>query len=259
MKKLYGNSKEFSSFPVSGRIYDDTIDGYFPLPESIRQMLLRLKFCSAWISIVEAPFIDLPNLPATSLVPVRLHPDTPCGTIQYMALVATLDNDKVRLSGVARWSWLTSRSTRADIFPLSARLAEPAYVRGIGLYRGKYKTSSYGDIAITDSTTGNSSKIAGGIAWGKTSKWPGIQALDALGWNSGLFWGLQHHESRIVYLNDENACLAKAPAEDMTMPTGISAKITAESTFEYLILDPHHHDIMEHIRPLVSDHQISSL
>lgn len=206
--------------PVNGRIFEDTIDGYFPLEESVRQLLLRHQFGSAWISIVEAPFIYLQDLPATSPVPMKLLADTPGGIIQYMALIAYLQEEQISLRGVARWAWLTEDPSYLNTLPKDCRLAEPAFVRGIGLLPGQINTRSFGQILQAEASSD--------IALVDLANQSAREALDRLGWDTGIFWGLQHEVNNILALNQNPACLG-----DLY----VTADKTKASTgnFEYLI------------------------
>lgn len=206
--------------PVSGRIFEDTVDGYFPLQESIHQLLLRQQFQSAWVSIVEAPFIYLQDLPDTSPVPMKLHADTPTGIIHYMALVATLRDNGIQLSGVARWTWLTGDSTRLNTFPKNCRLAEPAFVRGIGLHPGNFSTHSFGQISLADASSD--------IALVDLANQSARQSLAKLGWETGLFWGLRHATNDIPSLKNTAAWLGDSA-------TNADKLITTGNSFECLV------------------------
>ena len=79
--------KAQKSVPVSGDLFEDTMDGYFPFRESVRQMMARNGFAAAWISLAHAPMMDLPDVAADAPVPLRLRPEA-AGTIRSMALIA---------------------------------------------------------------------------------------------------------------------------------------------------------------------------
>lgn len=134
-----------SAIPVEARIFEDILDGYFPLGVTIGQMLDRQDIESAWISLDHAPFFSLPGVPATAPVPLRLG-QLQAGTIDRMSLIATRKMDEVHLSGVANWSWMTIAPSHDSLFSPLYRLAEPAFVRGIGLVRGSFETKRFGSL-----------------------------------------------------------------------------------------------------------------
>ncbi|MBO6776367.1 MAG: hypothetical protein JJ897_12890 [Marinibacterium sp.] len=113
--------------PVAGTVFEDTIDGYFPLHLSLRQMLNRQDFAAALVILRHAPIMHLPGLPEDAPVPLRL-PDGKAGLIHRLMVLATRDEKGASLQSVGRWRWLT---TEAPLGP-STRLAEPAFLRGIG-------------------------------------------------------------------------------------------------------------------------------
>lgn len=239
MNPSHPNGSGQRCLPVNGRVFEDTIDGYFALQESLLQLLVRQQFTSAWISIVEAPFIVLPDIPPTSPVPMKLHPHTPSGIIQYMAVVAAVRNDKIQLSGVARWSGLTQDSAFQQKLPQSLRLAEPAFVRGIGLMAGEFETRNYGHISTA--------KSPGDIALLELRNQSPKQALHRLGWETGLFWGLQHNENTILRFNESNICIAE--------PRPLKPEYNdAEPAFEYLALNTGLQYPLATLKHLASEH-----
>ncbi|MDF0595192.1 hypothetical protein [Psychromarinibacter halotolerans] len=143
--------KAQKSVPVSGDLFEDTMDGYFPFRESVRQMMARNGFAAAWISLAHAPMMDLPDVAADAPVPLRLRPEA-AGTIRSMAVIAVASVKGLRLRGAARWSWLGPRQGADETFDPAWRLAEPVFVRGIGLLplRGDdeaIETEGFGRIA----------------------------------------------------------------------------------------------------------------
>lgn len=122
-----------SLLPVAGRRFDDLLDGYFPLGESIGQMMTRQGFAAALLRLTQAPMLHLPDLGPEAPVPLRIPPDH-AGLIQDMQLFATLRDGRAELRGTAVWHW--QRTGPTDHLPRDIRLAEPAFVRGIGLLPG---------------------------------------------------------------------------------------------------------------------------
>lgn len=118
-------------WPVPGRAFEDILDGYFPLGESVRQMMARNRFTSIWINLLHAPVMDLPGLPPTAPVPLHL-PRAYSGMIDAMTLTAVLYDGGARMAGVGNWFWIDGRE-ETGTFPALTRLGEPAFIRGIGL------------------------------------------------------------------------------------------------------------------------------
>lgn len=114
--------------PVKGRLFQDTIDGYFPLRDSLRHLLARHGFGAAWVSLAHAPFMDLPGLDWDAPVPLRLG-DGAGGLIRSLSVVVVAGSDTV--CGAGRWTWFDGRDSA--VFDLGWRLAEPVFVQGIGL------------------------------------------------------------------------------------------------------------------------------
>ncbi|WP_425053629.1 hypothetical protein [Psychromarinibacter sp. S121] len=138
--------------PVSGDLFEDTMDGYFPFRESVRQMLARNGFAAAWISLAHAPMMDLPDIAPDAPVPLRLRPEA-AGTIRSMSVVAITGYGGVQLRGAARWSWFGPRTGADRAFSPDWRLAEPVFVRGIGLIpaidgEAALETKGFGRIAM---------------------------------------------------------------------------------------------------------------
>lgn len=129
-------------------MFEETIDGYFPLAESIRQMMVRNRFETAWISIVQAPIMNIPDLPPISPVPLRIQKGW-VGTIQRMCILAINQNKRLQCSGAGEWSWLHLDQSDQRVFDPLTRLAEPAFIRGIGLHEGNLRTKYHGNLCQT--------------------------------------------------------------------------------------------------------------
>lgn len=116
--------------PVSGAVFEDTIDGYFPLSESLGQMLARQGFDEAWVEIAHAPMMHIPGLAADEPVPLRLAQGQ-AGMIRRLSVRVRQEAGRIKLSGSGVWRWLESGPE--DLLPEDIRLAEPAFLRGIGM------------------------------------------------------------------------------------------------------------------------------
>ena len=121
----------FRSQSANGSFFEDAIDGYFPLRESLRQLLNRNHFQSALIFLVQAPAMEIPGLSETDPVPLYLNEGHGC-LINHMALMTHVVDDVPITSGIADWKWWGNHRLNDRDFSEFHRLAEPAFVRGIG-------------------------------------------------------------------------------------------------------------------------------
>lgn len=136
---------DISLFPVRARVFDDTIDGYFPLQNSLAQMMDRQGFAAARVQIRFAPIIDVPGLAHGAPVPLNIRSGR-AGMIEKMDLVVTHSGGQV--SGHAQWRWFGKENEHPEgkLDPMT-RLAEPAFIHGIGLDRGDMKSRAFGSLA----------------------------------------------------------------------------------------------------------------
>ena len=121
--------------PAGAEPFQDILDGYFTLKESVRQMMARHDLCWAWLALWHAPVMDIAGLGPKEPVPLHLR-DGYAGLIEGLALTALRpgpEDDPV-LIGAGEWRWLDARSDAA--LPADIRLAEPAFFRGVGLSLG---------------------------------------------------------------------------------------------------------------------------
>lgn len=116
--------------PALAEPFEDILDGYFTLKESVRQMMARHDLTWAWLVIQHAPVMDIAGLGPLDPVPLHLR-DGYAGLIDGLTLTALRDGDNVRLTGAGAWRWLDDRPDLA--LPSDIRLGEPAYFRGFGL------------------------------------------------------------------------------------------------------------------------------
>lgn len=113
-----------------GNAFEDTVDGYFPLRESLRQMMLRHEFDVALIHFQHAPAMEIPGLDFEEPVPLSITSGHAC-MIHKMLLVLHRTNNGVTISGVGQWTWWGDHRATERVFSSEHRLAEPAFVRGI--------------------------------------------------------------------------------------------------------------------------------
>jgi hypothetical protein len=112
--------------------FEDVIDGYFPLRESLRQMLKRKACKAALVSIRHAPAMEIPGIQPTDPVPLYITDGFGC-IIHSMTLLARLTDAGTTVTGVADWSWSGTHRAQDTAFSDMNRLAEPALIRGLAL------------------------------------------------------------------------------------------------------------------------------
>lgn len=117
---------------VGGTTFDDIIDGYFPLRESVRQMMIRNQCKAALICFAHAPAMEIPNLSPQDPVPLYITHGHAC-MLHTMTLITKRVDDDVTLSGVADWSWWGGHRQEDTSFSDMHRLAEPAFVHCVKL------------------------------------------------------------------------------------------------------------------------------
>lgn len=208
--------------PVEGREFEDTIDGYFPLVVSVRQLLERHSFASAFISLSHAPFMHLEGLGSEAPVPLRLNPDTKMGQIEGMLLLATCSKDRLSLCGVGKWSWITNGVVEDRVFSSSYRLAEPAYVCGLGLTAGLVSMGRFGAV-----------KSVNVSARCKLVTLASCSDEDSSAINRctrSNLWAIEHTENAIVKRTSGNACAGE-------ILSGMSLLERLKPGFEYLLVD----------------------
>jgi len=130
-----------SIVPIKATLFEDFIDGYFPLNLSLGQMLVRHGFQSAWIFIRVAPMMEIPGLTRTDPVPLHLDP-AHGGQIKWLTATIRLSGQIAILSGLAKWRWNDPVKNNERQLSTSLRLAEPAFLRGIGFPAGNVRSHS---------------------------------------------------------------------------------------------------------------------
>ncbi len=124
---------------IEGHPFEQAIDGYFPLHTSLRHMLDRNGFSAAVVTLSYAPIMHVPDLPPDQPVPLNIRSGH-AGLIDHLSLCVTHN----RLSGIGNWRWFTSDGGMDDQFSALTRLAEPAFVEGVGLASGDERTEQLG-------------------------------------------------------------------------------------------------------------------
>jgi hypothetical protein len=173
--------------PMGGSIFEDILDGYFPIRESARQLLERQGASAMWIRFVHAPVMTVSGLSATEPVPMSVR-KAYSGMIDHMTLFVARSGDRVEVSGVGDWYWADGRE-ETDTLPASTRMGEPVFVRGIG---------------IRDLAPGNLPSIALTNLNGSLSSDVQLKrASDQLGWSEFRAWEIQAGIGHIRRVHEE--------------------------------------------------------
>ncbi|MBN8291106.1 hypothetical protein JI664_03925 [Rhodobacter sp. NTK016B] len=163
--------------PVAGRFFEDIIDGYFPLRESLRQGLQRNGFGAALVVMSHAPILHLPGDDGQGPVPMRLQAAR-AGVLRSFLGLAVIAGNDMRLVGAGDWVWPGA----AHGMTPDTRLAEPAFLRGIGLLPGPVNGGVFGRV-LRDESSGLSLGAGTGSAgerWGFTRLPGGIERHEGL-------------------------------------------------------------------------------
>ena len=131
--------------PLAGHVFEDTIDGYFPLQESLKQMMERQGFVAAIVSLVLAPAMEIPELAPADPVPLYVTVGFGC-MINRMSIVVRCVDGKIETEGLGNWKWFDGPSVADRHFSSLHRLAEPAFVQGVGFKVGALNSSVLGSI-----------------------------------------------------------------------------------------------------------------
>ncbi len=110
-----------------GEVFEDILDGYFPLRVSIADLMRRRDLLSARLDLSFAPILAVEGLPPDAPVPLNIR-SARAGMIDAAQLHAVLTGPLAALTGVARWRWLDGGPVAEWLDPM-IRLAEPAIVR----------------------------------------------------------------------------------------------------------------------------------
>ena len=132
---------------MKAQCFEDIIDGYFPLKESLKQMLSRFQSSAAWINFRFSPLINKEHLKPSDPIPIQVD-GFRTGLIHEASILVVSKDGEAILTGVADWSWHDSeRQADTELSPFH-RLAEPVLVRGcllegeIGSLLGNFKNIS---------------------------------------------------------------------------------------------------------------------
>ena len=109
--------------------FEDVIDGYFPIGESLKQMLQRFHASSAWVNFIYAPIIRGDHLAPSDPVPVNVA-GCVSGMINDASIFISMENRDVALTGVGDWHWHNATTNESEPLASSHRLVEPVFVRG---------------------------------------------------------------------------------------------------------------------------------
>ena len=112
-----GNAKA-RVIPVEAARFEDIIDGYFPLQESLRQMLCRNGFASACVTLTHVPIMDIPNLAPEAPVPLRLIQGVSGIADRLDIIVTPIFAGLLAIIGIAVWLY-------SDIDPTTAAILAP--------------------------------------------------------------------------------------------------------------------------------------
>lgn len=142
----------------TGRPFEDTIDGYFPLRVSLMQMMDRQRFARAWIRLRHAPILMVPGLAWDAPVPLNIGAGH-AGLIDDLTL--WIDKLTQDVAGWGCWRWLAPEAPAGPMDPMT-RLAEPAFIDGVGL------TASDRCAPLADITLGDDPRdvATGSRLWG---------------------------------------------------------------------------------------------
>ena len=105
--------------------FNDVIDGYFPLQNSLSHLLVRLNTKLAYLEIRYAPNMDIPGLAHSDPVPLNVK----VGRVGMIEKLHVRYESSGNFSSNGSWHWLDAQEAN-NSFDKVIRLAEPAYVQG---------------------------------------------------------------------------------------------------------------------------------
>lgn len=158
----------------TGHLFEDTIDGYFPLHVSLRHMLERNGFGSAVVTLQYAPIMHIPGLPHDAPVPLNIKTGF-AGMIEKMSFCVAHD----RICGTGTWHWMlasaSSKAVAANELNAMTRLAEPCYLEGCGFPAGKLPTMLLGSTCQSNQGSSNITDVRPSMNKQETSLWGPFQ------------------------------------------------------------------------------------
>lgn len=167
---------------ISGCFFEDIIDGYFPLKVSLAQMMRRNSFEMALLTLNHAPIIDVPDLPPEAPVPLNIRAGR-AGMIDQMTLWTWWSAGDLQMAGNAQWRFWTGEPGSACFDPMT-RLAEPAFLRGLGILKNEVDPVHRTNVASQIHRTRMAKLIVDGGGAQRR-----ILQLNTQGWANPRFWG----------------------------------------------------------------------
>ena len=218
----------FEARALAGRAFEDMLDGYFPLSESVRQLMERQRFICMWITILHAPVMNISGLPSTAPVPLFL-PRIYSGMIDHMVLSVEASGEGITMTGRGMWFWTDGRA-ETGTFPPLTRLGEPAFVRGIGI----------SDVNAADS--GDTRQTCVGMARvDRAADLPDRSVGDMarqFGWHAGRAWHLSQADAGIRLSDTQSAFVGDGP--NCAAVSGLCPILPVSRTWkdwDYLLID----------------------
>jgi hypothetical protein len=98
----------------------------------------RNGFAQALVRITHAPVMQIPGLDAQDPVPLNIRAGR-AGLIDQLTLWISPSGPHTTLSGAGQWHWLSGENDTGNLAPMT-RLAEPAFVQGLGQWDKRGKT-----------------------------------------------------------------------------------------------------------------------
>ena len=129
---------------IAAHRFDDTIDGYFPLHLSLKQMLERRDFAAAIVTLDYAPFMHFNGLADDAPVPLNIKTGF-AGIMERVTFCVAFKS----LSGIGTWRWLDEEQGNGPRLMPRTRLAEPCYLTGLGFKHGLVETEVMGRLSGT--------------------------------------------------------------------------------------------------------------
>ena len=213
---------------LAGHAFEDILDGYFPLSESVRQLMERQHFICMWITILHAPVMNISGLPSTAPAPLFL-PRIYSGMIDHMVLSAETSAGGIAMTGRGMWFWTDGRA-ETGTFPPLTRLGEPAFVRGIGIC----------DVNAADSGHTRRARI-GMVRVDGAANPPDLSVGDMarqLGWHDGRAWRLSEADAGIRLDDAQPAFAGGGP--NCSAVSGLCPILPVSRTWkdwDYLLID----------------------